>query len=112
MQCEGLPQGDPGDVRGGEPRGPCRAVAGEQRRGGVSGQPGEVVQLVPETAQEVLVLADDGGQQLFDGDVPAVLDAEVHPAHAAGPEPARQRNRPDAARILRLERLSPAPPQL
>ncbi len=112
VQGDGLTQGEPGNVGGGEPRRHRLAVAGEQRRGGVGGQPGEVVQLVPEAAQEVRVLPDDGGQELLDGDVPALLDAEVHPPHAAGPEPPRQRDRSDPKRILRLQRLGPAPRQV
>lgn len=112
VQGDGLAQGEAGDVRGGEPRGTGAAVAVEQRRGGVRGEPGEVVQLVPEAAQEVLVLTHDGGQELLDGDVPAFPDSEVHPAHASGPEPPRQRNGPDPAWIPRPQRLGPAPRQL
>ncbi|GHC16659.1 hypothetical protein GCM10010308_35310 [Streptomyces vinaceusdrappus] len=33
------------------------------------------------------------------------MDAEVDPAHAAGPEPAQQRDRSDPARVLVLQRL-------
>ncbi len=107
MQLDGLAQGQPRHVRGGEPRRPGVAVSGEQWCAGPGGQPGEVVQFVAEAPDEVLVLADDGGQHLFDGRVPAFVHTEVDPPHASGTEPPDQRDRTDPARVVALQRLDP-----
>jgi hypothetical protein len=112
LHGEGLGQGEPGDVGGGEPGRPGGAVTGEQRRGGLFGEPLEIVQFLSEAAQEVLVLGDDRGQQLLDRRVPPLVHAEVDPSHAPGTEPAEQRDRPDPRRVPVLQRLGPTAVQL
>ncbi len=112
VEPDGVAQGEPRYVGGGEPRGPGVAVTGEQRGGGLRGQPGEVVQLVPEAADEVLVLPRDRGQHLFDGDIPPLVDAEEDAPHPAGAQPSRERNPADLRRVVRSKRLGPAAGQV
>lgn len=65
-----------------------------------------------EAADEVLVLAGDRGQHLFDGDVPPLVDAEEDAPHPAGPETAREADTADVGRVVRSQRLGPAAGQV
>ncbi|GJF26066.1 hypothetical protein SHO565_66300 [Streptomyces sp. HO565] len=57
-----------------------------------------------EAAQEVLVLGDDRRQELLDCGVPPLVESEIDPAHATGPEAPEQGDRSDPSWILVLQR--------
>ncbi len=110
VPVDGLPQRQARHERGGHPRDGRLAVRVHHRRGERPGDPPGRGHLVPEPLPEVLVLGQLRPHHLHRDGPPAGRPPQVHRPHATGPEPSRQRVRPDLSRVAPVEWLHPAAP--